>query len=183
MYSCVFVSALAQIYWCRVSACGLTFLLTQLANQKLKRQSESESADTCTPKRTYFYENAQHGYGLLTDLNNVELAIMNKIELISMGKVELASINNVATILFSHDDNVVTTLFSHHCCNTLLTSRNRQVKVAQMTIKCFQSHFNFVFEQIIFSSTSRKSEHNRVIVILSIDGFHVTSNHRPKLSL
>ena len=62
----VVVSALAQVYcsicacanillWCCVSVCGLTFLLTQLANQKLKRQSESESADTCTPKRTYFF--------------------------------------------------------------------------------------------------------------------------------
>ena len=28
-------------------------------------------------------------------------------------------------IKFSHDNNVVTTLFSHHCCNNLLTSWNR----------------------------------------------------------
>ena len=38
-----------------VAVCGLTFSLTQLANHKLKRQSESESADTCTPERTYFW--------------------------------------------------------------------------------------------------------------------------------
>ena len=42
------------LLWCCVSVCGLTFSLTQLANRKQKRQSESESADTCTPKRTYF---------------------------------------------------------------------------------------------------------------------------------
>ena len=37
-----FVSALAQtqciLLWCCVSVCGLTLLLTQLANQRLKRQ-------------------------------------------------------------------------------------------------------------------------------------------------
>ena len=43
------------LLWCCVSICGLTLFLTKLANQKLKRQSESGSADTCTPKRTYFF--------------------------------------------------------------------------------------------------------------------------------
>ena len=33
-----------------------------------------------------------------------------------------ASMNNVVKMLFNHDNNVVTTLFSHHCCNKLLTS-------------------------------------------------------------
>ena len=63
----IFVSALLFLYlhfcicafdillWCCVCVCGLTFFLTQLTNQKLKRQSESESSDTCTPKRTYFF--------------------------------------------------------------------------------------------------------------------------------
>ena len=48
------------LLWCRMSVCGLTLLLTQLANQKLKRQSESGSADTCTPKRTYFYRKSRY---------------------------------------------------------------------------------------------------------------------------
>ena len=32
------------------------------------------------------------------------------------------------TMLFSNDNNVVTALFSHHCCNNLLTSWNKHVK-------------------------------------------------------
>ena len=66
---------------------------------------------------------------VLASMNNVELASMNDIVLASMNKVELASMNNIvlasmndivlaSTMLFSHDNNVVTTLltFSHHCC-------------------------------------------------------------------
>ena len=46
-YSCCSVNVHRLLYlpWCCVSVCGLTFLLTQLANQKLKRQWESESAE------------------------------------------------------------------------------------------------------------------------------------------
>ena len=37
-----------------------------------------------------------------------------------MNKMELASMCNVVTtILFSHDINLVTASFSHHCCNIL----------------------------------------------------------------
>ena len=39
-----------------------------------------------------------------------------------MNNIELSSMNNVVNIVFGHDNNVVTTLFSHYCCNNLLTS-------------------------------------------------------------
>ena len=75
----------------------------------------------------------------LAIINNVELASMNSVEVASIINVELASMNNVglamqheqrwvgpawttlSTMLFSHDNNAVTTLFSQRCCNNLLT--------------------------------------------------------------
>lgn len=66
-------------------------------------------------------KNAQQSYGLLTCFNKVVLARMNKVVLTRMNKVVLA-INNVVKnvdiiMLFSDDNNVVATLFSHHCCS------------------------------------------------------------------
>ena len=54
------------------------------------------------------HKNAQHGYGLLTGLNNVELGSMNNIELASMNNVELAGMNNIQLAsMNSFVDNVV----------------------------------------------------------------------------
>ena len=38
-----------------------------------------------------------------------------------------ANMKLLSTMLFSHDNNVVTILFSHHCCNNLLTNCNKYV--------------------------------------------------------
>ena len=47
-----------------------------------------------------------------------------KVVLASLSNVELASMNNaLSKMFFSYNNNVVTTLFSHHCCNNLLYSR------------------------------------------------------------
>ena len=45
----------------------------------------------------------------------------------SLNMVELAwpGWTTLSTVLFSGHDNVVTTVFGHHCCNNLLTSWNR----------------------------------------------------------
>ena len=58
-------------------------------------------------------KNTQCGYGLLTGLDNIELANMDNIKLANMNNVELVSMNNVV-------NNVVTILISHHCCDNLL---------------------------------------------------------------
>ena len=94
----------------------------------------------------------------LASMNNVELASMNNVELASMNNVELASMNNVESpsmnnvVLGQYEqrcmasinnnnvvDNdhiqpfshvVVTTLFSHHCCNTELVNKLKQARHA-----------------------------------------------------
>ena len=82
-------------------------------------------------------KNTQCGYGLLTGLdnielanmdniklanmNNVELVSMNNVELANMNNVELASMNNVELVSMNNVvNNVVTILISHHCCDNLL---------------------------------------------------------------
>ena len=60
---------------------------------------------------------------VLASMDKIELASMNNVVLASMDKIELPSMDKrLSTILFSHDNNVVTTLFSYHCCNKLVTS-------------------------------------------------------------
>ena len=44
-------------------------------------------------RKNYTRKNAQHGYGLLTGLNNVELAGLNNVELAGLNNVVLASMN------------------------------------------------------------------------------------------
>ena len=84
----------------------------------------------------------------LASMNNVELASMNNVELASMNNVELASINNswpdqrsscmhLSTMLFSHDNIVVTTLFSHRCCNNFSGMSIHIIHI--ISSKCFQS--------------------------------------------
>ena len=75
----------------------------------------------------------------------VEMANMNKVELANMNNVELANMNNVVNnVVQPSDNNVVTTLFSHHCYNNLLTSWNRHVKNSRWTWLFYRCKF-FLF--------------------------------------
>ena len=68
-------------------------------------------------------------------MNNVMLASMNEVELASMDEVKLLTLNNVDQWTTLHEQwTTLSKMFSHHCCNNLLTSWNNHVNNSELMV-------------------------------------------------